>query len=144
MKYNSKILQKEVNRLYNLSFFIIFSSTFVSGAIGFLIAFLINTFHKQPQQYHHLYLYSIPILTSLMGLALGFDRSFKLRLEAQKILCIMSIKKDTELILDFLIDKDRDNKNKTFSYNDDDKFVLESGIKEINDKIDKIHFRFTS
>jgi len=79
-----------------------------------------------------------------MGLALGFDRSFKLRLEAQKILCIMSIKKDTELILDFLIDKDRDNKNKTFSYNDDDKFVLESGIKEINDKIDKIHFRFTS
>jgi len=140
MKYNSKILQKEVNRLYNLSFFIIFFFTFLFGAIGFLIAFLIeflNTFHKQHQQYHYLYIISIAA-GGIIGLALGLNKSFRLRLEAQKILCIMSIKKDTELILDFLIDKDRDNKNKTFSYNDDDKFVLESGIKEINDKIDKI------
>ncbi|MHB1702815.1 MAG: hypothetical protein ACYCS0_01160 [bacterium] len=139
MKYNSKILQKEVDRLYSLASLIIIFSIFTFGAIGLLIVFLINifsAFYRQPQQNNHLYI--ITIVAGLIGLAIGLEKSFRLRLEAQKILCIMSIKKDTELILDFLTSRDEGNKNKTFSYNDNDKFVLESGIKEINDKIDKI------
>lgn len=146
IKYNPKILQKEVNRLYYRARGIILGSIIISLIIDGLIAFLIKNFHlfdKQARQNHYLSI-SIYISVILFGLFIGLEKSFRLRLEAQKILCIMSIKNDTELILNSLADTDedadtdKDEKNGSLGYNQDDEFVLESGIKEINDKIDKI------
>ena len=138
-KYNPKILQKEVERLYNLAIFSIIISTLVFFIIGLFFTFLLKIYYiffKLPQP-HYLYL-AIYIISLLIGLAIGFERSFRLRLEAQKIICIMSIKNDTELILNFLTEIDKDKKDKSMEYNNDDKFVFESGIKEINNKIDHI------
>ena len=140
IKYNPKILQKEVNRLYNLAGLVIIGSLFGFSILGVLIVFLIKIFYffnKQAYQNHYLSI-AIYIASILIGLVIGLIKSFRLRLEAQKILCIMSIKNDTELILNSLADTDKDGKNGSLEYNRDDKFVLASGIKEINDKIDKI------
>ena len=101
IKYNPKILQKEVNRLYNLAGLIIVLSMSIFFIIGGLIVFFIKFFYlfnKQPHQNHYLSI-AIYIASILIGLVIGLVRSFRLRLEAQKILCIMRIKNDTELIL---------------------------------------------
>ena len=138
-KYNPKILQKEVERLYNLATFTIIVSAlvfFIIGAIITLFLKLYYIFYKLPQP-HYLSVV-IYIILILIGLGIGFERSFRLRLEAQKTICIMSIKNDTELILNFLTDTDKDKKDELTGYNRDDKFVLESGIKEINKEIDNI------
>ncbi len=140
IKYNPKILQKEVNRLYNLAWLVIIGSLFGFSLLGVFIVFLIKIFYffnKRAHQNHYLFI-AIYIASILIGLVIGLIKSFRLRLEAQKILCIMSIKNDTELILNFLADTDKEGKNGSLEYNQDDKFVLESCIKEINDKIDKI------
>lgn len=140
LKYNPKILQKEVKRLYELAGLVIVGSLFGFSILGVLIVFLIKIFYlfnKQAHQNHYLFI-AIYIASILIGLVVGLIKSFRLRLEAQKILCIMSIKNDTELILNYLADANNDEKNRLLGYNQDDKFVLESGIKEINDKIDKI------
>ena len=140
VEYNPKILQKEVNTLYRRARSVIFGWMFIFFIIDVLISFFIGKGTHQ-NLYLSIFVY---ISLILIGLIIGLEKSFRLRLEAQKILCIMSIKNDTELILNSLVDTDedadtdKDEKNGSLGYNQDDKFVLESGIKEINNKIDKI------
>lgn len=154
MKYNQKILQKEIGRLYSLSYLIIFVSTSCSFAIGYFIGYILslfNKYHGHPYRpYNHIELF-IGIMTGLIGLAGGLARSFKLRLEAQKLLCLVSIKQDTELLLSRISESDGQEENKELK--SEKKFSMDKGnditeknevdnAVEDNAAFSRVHFHF--
>ena len=143
MKYNPKILQKEVDRLYRLSNAIIFIFTFVFFIFGLIIGYLILLLSKNHVNSDSIE-YILGITFGLIGLAAGLERSFKLRLEAQKLLCMLSIKQDTELLLLSRFEENQYDEEleseKQFSIGGNN-YIIDNETK--NKKIlDNVHFHF--
>lgn len=125
-KYNPKILYKEINRLYRLSSFIIISKVFLYLILG-VIAGLLLTHFKVINDNKFLFDFIFYLFFAILGFVDGLQSTFKFRLEAQKILCIVEIKKNTDIILEKLEEENsfelgEDNK-------ESDKFVLENEDK---------------
>lgn len=128
-KYNPKILYKETKRLYNLAGLIIVGCIFFFFILAFILKYLLVHFKVIPVN-DVLLTSAIYLCFILLGMIAGLQSTFKLRLEAQKILCIMEIKNNTDRILE-KIDKEnssengeKENKSSKFTLENDDEFTM--------------------
>ena len=130
-KYNPKILYKEINRLYRLSILIIIFRVFLYVVIGVIIDVLLIFVHfKGISSKNYLFNLIFVLCFFILGIIDGLMATFKFRLEAQKILCMVEIKKNTDIMLEKLEEEnssengEEDKKSGKFTLGNDDEFIM--------------------
>ena len=98
MKYNPEMLDKQATRLYRRSFFLIVSYGLAGLIIGYIVAAAMysnqNVTAAVGQTSLEIRL-AVITLGVIVGAAYGESKSFKLRLQAQIVLCLKQIEENT-------------------------------------------------
>jgi hypothetical protein len=95
-EYDPKILQSFADSLYSRAAFVIAVWTFLGFVAGlFLGAVFVQYVVRRPAGG---YVLAGLVIGTLFGLALGMERAFHLKLEAQRTLCQLQLEKNTRLV----------------------------------------------
>lgn len=97
-QYDPKVLQKFADDLYSRARSIVISSCLIYGLLGYLVPWAAFSFIPRTGDSSTALAnltWFICIFAALIGFAIGRQKAFKLKLQAQQILCQMQIEANT-------------------------------------------------
>ena len=100
-KYDPAVIRKFADRLYAEATRIVVFDTIIGAVVGALLGFWVGDYGKKhdPKAWDQTILALLGLLLlGLFGYAIGRERSFKLRLEAQMALCQVQIEENTRKV----------------------------------------------
>jgi NhaP-type Na+/H+ or K+/H+ antiporter len=100
--YDADVIQEYAERLYDRADLVVYRETFIGLAIGCVVGFVVGLLlpltgltNTLPDQIQLVVAVAGGILGTLVGWAIGNDKAFALRLQAQLALCQAQIERNT-------------------------------------------------